>query len=59
MGVGLALVAAHELGGLEDVTFERAVELVTVSPGLEVELGVERVEAEDVAVAAARRHGPA
>jgi hypothetical protein len=55
--VGLSLVAAHELGGLEDVAVERPVELVTVRPRLEVELGVERVEAEEVAVAAVRRAG--
>jgi hypothetical protein len=31
--LGLSLVAAHELGGLEDVAVERPVELVTVRPG--------------------------
>ena len=53
----LALVAAHEFGGRENVTFKRAVELVTVRPGLEVELGVERVGAEEVPVATARWAG--
>jgi hypothetical protein len=52
--VGLSLVAAHELGGLEDVAVERPVELVTVRPRLEVELGVERVEAEEVEPAGVR-----
>ena len=53
----LALVGAHELGGLEDVAVERPLELVTVGARLEVELGVERVETEEVAVATVRRTG--
>jgi hypothetical protein len=55
--VGLSLVAAHELGGLEHVAVEGAVEPVTVRLRLELELRVERVEAEEVAVAAVRRAG--
>jgi hypothetical protein len=40
------------------VVVEHAVELVTVRARLEVELSVESVESEEVAVAAARRAGP-
>src|SRR5215211_1247391 len=51
----LALVRAHQLGGLEDVPLERALHRVAVRPGLEVGPGIERVQAEEVAVPAVRR----
>jgi DivIVA domain-containing protein len=47
-----ALVPAHELGGREDVAGERPLELTSPGAEADVELGVESVQPEEVAVGA-------